>query len=62
MSENNKVGDLVATIVVPPGTTLRLNPPQGSVNPFYLNETKLFAAIIFDFEVTPLESDRTKEL
>ncbi|XP_056906968.1 cadherin-related family member 5-like isoform X3 [Takifugu flavidus] len=48
--ENNNVGDLVTTIDIPPGATLRLNPPQGSVNPFSLNGTQLLAAIVFDAE------------
>ncbi|XP_029697412.1 cadherin-related family member 5 isoform X2 [Takifugu rubripes] len=48
--ENNNVGDLVTTIDIPPGATLRLNPPQGSVNPFFLNGTQLLAAIVFDAE------------
>lgn len=60
--ENNKIGNLVAEITVQPGATVTLSPPESAVNPFILNVNRLLSAIVFDAEVTPLESDRTNEL
>uniref|UniRef100_H3C212 Cadherin domain-containing protein n=1 Tax=Tetraodon nigroviridis TaxID=99883 RepID=H3C212_TETNG len=56
--ENNKVGDLVATINLQPGATVTLSPPEGSENPFLLNGTQLLAAIVFDAEKTSSFSAR----
>lgn len=50
------MGDLIATINVQPGATVSLTPPEDSDNPFMLNGTQLLAAIVFDAEVTSLES------
>ncbi|KAI3370584.1 hypothetical protein L3Q82_007152 [Scortum barcoo] len=50
-AENNTVGDLVVTITVQPGVTVGFVPPPANPdNPFRLDENRLIAARVLDFE------------
>ncbi|XP_044211540.1 cadherin-related family member 5 isoform X1 [Thunnus albacares] len=49
--ENNNVGDVVLTITVQPGVTLKFKPaPANLDNPFTLNRTQMIAARVLDYE------------